>query len=109
MNTTAQIEKRFPLKKLFYLRKIFVISFNKIYFFKDFKFLRKMQASQTSKRPNSGHCNIILAIAYLYSGQWPELDAPWPELSAQLYLRSLQFPVTRILIKVFANASKQLL
>jgi len=62
-----------------------------------------------AREPNSGHCNIILATGYLYSGQWPELDAPWPELSAQRYLRSLQFPVTRILIKVFANASTQLL
>jgi len=35
MNTTAQIEKRFKLKKLFYLGEIFMISFNKIYFFKE--------------------------------------------------------------------------
>jgi len=51
MNTTAQIEKRFPLKKLFYLAEIFMISFSKIYFFKDFKFLRKMQSSQRSIPP----------------------------------------------------------
>jgi len=43
-----------------------MISFNKIYFFKDFKFVRRMQSSQTAQRPNSGHCRIILhATAYL--------------------------------------------
>jgi len=50
MNTTAQYENRFPLKKLFYLGKIFMISFNKIYFFNDLKFIRKMQSSQTAEK-----------------------------------------------------------
>jgi len=47
MNTTAQIEKRLTLKKLFYLGEIFMISFNKIYFF---KFVRKIQSSQTAQK-----------------------------------------------------------
>ena len=62
MNTTAQIENRFPLKKLFYLGKIFMISINKIYFFKYFKFLRKMQSSQTAQKDQT------LATATLF---WP--------------------------------------
>jgi len=49
MNTTAQIEKKIYIKKLFYLGEIFMISFNKIYFFKGFKFVRKMQSSQTRR------------------------------------------------------------
>jgi len=62
MNTAAQIEKKFPLKKLFYLGKIFMISFNKKYFFKDSKFLRKMQSSQTAQKDQT------LATATLF---WP--------------------------------------
>jgi len=62
MNTTAQIEKKISLKKLFYLGKIFMISFNKTYFFKDFKFLRKMQSSQTAQKDQT------LATATLF---WP--------------------------------------
>ena len=50
MNTTAQIEKKIYIKKLFYLGEIFMISFNKIYFFKGFKFVRKMQSSQIAQK-----------------------------------------------------------
>jgi len=62
VNTTAHIEKRFTLKKLFYLGEIFMISFNKTYFFKDFKFVRKMQSSQTAQKDQT------LATATLF---WP--------------------------------------
>jgi len=62
MNTTAQIEKKIYIKKLFYLGEIFMISFNKIYFFKGFKFVRKMQSSQTAQKDQT------LATATLF---WP--------------------------------------
>jgi len=62
MNTTSHVEKRSILKKLFYLGEIFRISFNKIFFFKDLKFLRKMQSSQTAQKDQT------LATATLF---WP--------------------------------------
>jgi len=59
MNTTAQIEKKIYIKKLFYLGEIFMISFNKIYFFKGFKFVRKMQSSQTRRGGGSRWISAI--------------------------------------------------